>query len=72
MINFIYLINRSIGEDLPGLVLDEQLHGVDRLGPGVDLGHHHLDLVPVQDAGLHPGQVHRAVHLHRFKITMMK
>ena len=57
----------SVGEDLPGLVINHHLHGEDALAPALDLPGEALHLVPVQHAGLDPGQHHALVHLNSAK-----
>merc|ERR1719232_1883398 len=46
----------SVGEDLPGLVLDHELHVLDTLAPGANLLSHGDQLLSVQNTGLDPGQ----------------
>ena len=43
-------------EDLPGLVLDHELHVLDTLAPGANLLSHGHQLLSVQNPGLDPGQ----------------
>ena len=53
----------SIGEDLPCLVINHELHALDALAPALYLPGHALNLLPVQHPGLHPGQHHAPLHL---------
>merc|ERR1719232_953227 len=46
----------SVCEDLPGLVLDHELHVLDTLTPGANLLSHGDQLLSVQNSGLDPGQ----------------
>merc|ERR1719232_1835711 len=46
----------SVCEDLPGLVLDHELHVLDTLAPGANLLSHGDQLLSVQNTGLDPGQ----------------
>merc|ERR1719232_414461 len=46
----------SVCEDLPGLVLDHELHVLDTLAPGANLLSHGHQLLSVQNTGLDPGQ----------------